>query len=142
MLNITICIYFDFYSRIYLYNLPSYHHLQCLNSIQSIQPTKSIFCLFLRPRADVLEVRRRYTNLYIPSDFFFTHFRWVDAFPPDKQFTLNKPCQFHIMNKEVDPVNENNAVLEPADADYVFSAKVCICIYHTQEVEYHSFRMF
>jgi hypothetical protein len=76
--------------------------------------------------ADVLEIRRRYSNLYIPSDFFYTHFRWVDAFPPDKPFTMNKPCVFHIMNKEVDPVVENDAVLEPPDADYLFSAKVML----------------
>ncbi|KAJ3646146.1 hypothetical protein Zmor_023748, partial [Zophobas morio] len=76
--------------------------------------------------ADVLEIRRRYTNLYIPSDFFYTHFRWVDAFPPDKPFTMNKPSFFHIMNKEVDPVVENDAILEPPDADYLFSAKVML----------------
>ncbi|EEZ98940.2 cell division cycle and apoptosis regulator protein 1 [Tribolium castaneum] len=76
--------------------------------------------------ADVLEIRRRYANLYIPSDFFYTHFRWVDAFPPDKPFTMNKPSFFHIMNKEVDPVVENDAVLEPPDADYLFSAKVML----------------
>lgn len=80
--------------------------------------------VFFRPQADVLEVRRRYANLYIPSDFFYTRFRWVDAFPPDKPFSLNKPCQFHIMNKEVEPVVENDAILEPSDADYLFCAKV------------------
>lgn len=31
------------------------------------------------------------------------------------------------MNKEVDPVSPNDAVLEPPDADYLFSAKVCRC---------------
>lgn len=71
-------------------------------------------------------MRRRYSNLYIPSDFFCTRFRWVDAFPPDKPLSLNKPCQFHIMNKEVEPVTENDANLEPTDADYLFCAKVCI----------------
>jgi len=40
-------------------------------------------------------------------------------------FTLNKPCSFHVMHKDVDPCNENTAVLEPSDADYLFSAKVC-----------------
>lgn len=29
------------------------------------------------------------------------------------------------MHKEVDPCIENTAVLEPSDADYLFSAKVC-----------------
>jgi len=63
--------------------------------------------------------------MYIPSDFFSTNFRWVDAFPPHMPFTLNKPCSFHVMHKDVDPCNENTAVLEPSDADYLFSAKVC-----------------
>ncbi|XP_034944335.1 cell division cycle and apoptosis regulator protein 1-like isoform X2 [Chelonus insularis] len=78
------------------------------------------------PEADVLEVRRRYQNMYIPSDFFSTNFRWVDAFPPHMPFTLNKPCTFHVMHKDVDPCIENNAVLEPPDADYLFSAKVML----------------
>jgi hypothetical protein len=77
-----------------------------------------------RPEADVLELRRRYSNMYIPSDFFSTNFRWVDAFPPHNPFTLDQPCSFHVMNKEVDAVVENVAVLEPPDADYLFSAKV------------------
>ncbi|XP_023018304.1 cell division cycle and apoptosis regulator protein 1 [Leptinotarsa decemlineata] len=75
---------------------------------------------------DVLEVRRRYTNLYVPSDFFNTRIRWVDSFPPDKPFALTKPCSFHVMNKEIDPIIENTAVLEPPDADYLFSAKVML----------------
>ncbi|XP_043273869.1 cell division cycle and apoptosis regulator protein 1-like isoform X2 [Venturia canescens] len=78
------------------------------------------------PEADVLEVRRRYQNMYIPSDFFSTNFRWVDAFPPHMPFTLNKPCSFHVMHKDVDPFIENTAVLEPPDADYLFSAKVML----------------
>ncbi|XP_043679159.1 cell division cycle and apoptosis regulator protein 1-like isoform X1 [Vespula pensylvanica] len=78
------------------------------------------------PEADVLEVRRRYQNMYIPSDFFSTNFRWVDAFPPHMPFTLNKPCSFHVMHKDVDSCIENTAVLEPSDADYLFSAKVML----------------
>ncbi|XP_020290143.1 cell division cycle and apoptosis regulator protein 1-like isoform X2 [Pseudomyrmex gracilis] len=78
------------------------------------------------PEADVLEIRRRYQNMYIPSDFFSTNFRWVDAFPPHMPFTLNKPCSFHVTHKDVDPYIENTAVLEPSDADYLFSAKVML----------------
>lgn len=73
---------------------------------------------------DVLEVRRRYPSLYIPSDFFLTHIRWVDSFPPNKPFALNKPCSFHIMNKDAEPLVENDALVEPPDADYLFSSKV------------------
>ncbi|XP_012149485.2 cell division cycle and apoptosis regulator protein 1 [Megachile rotundata] len=78
------------------------------------------------PEADVLEIRRRYQNMYIPSDFFSTNFRWVDAFPPHMPFALNKPCSFHVMHKDIDPCTENTAVLEPSDADYLFSAKVML----------------
>ncbi|XP_015521013.2 cell division cycle and apoptosis regulator protein 1 isoform X1 [Neodiprion lecontei] len=78
------------------------------------------------PEADVLEIRRRYQNMYIPSDFFSTNFRWVDAFPPHMPFTLNKPCSFHVMHKDVEPYFENTTVLEPPDADYLFSAKVML----------------
>ncbi|XP_008204944.1 cell division cycle and apoptosis regulator protein 1 isoform X2 [Nasonia vitripennis] len=78
------------------------------------------------PEADVLEIKRRYQNMYIPSDFFSTNFRWVDAFPPHMPFTLNKPCSFHVMHKDVDSCIENTAVLEPPDADYLFSAKVML----------------
>jgi len=85
------------------------------------------------PEADVLELRRRYSNMYIPSDFFSTNFRWVDAFPPHNPFTLDQPCSFHVMNKEVDAVVENVAVLEPPDADYLFSAKVMLMSMPTME---------
>jgi len=71
-------------------------------------------------------IRRRYANLYVPSDFFCSYFRWVDAFPPDKPFALSKPSLFHIMHKDVDPIVENDTVLEPPDADYLFSAKVML----------------
>ncbi|XP_043470873.1 cell division cycle and apoptosis regulator protein 1-like [Leptopilina heterotoma] len=78
------------------------------------------------PEADVLEIKRRYQNMYIPSDFFSTNLRWVDAFPPHVPFTLNKPCSFHVMHKDVDSYTENSAVLEPPDSDYLFSAKVML----------------
>ncbi|XP_014220256.1 cell division cycle and apoptosis regulator protein 1-like [Trichogramma pretiosum] len=78
------------------------------------------------PEADVLEIKRRYQNMYIPSDFFSTNFRWVDAFPPHMPFTLNKPCSFHVMHKDIDPPIENTSILEPPDADYLFSAKVLL----------------
>ncbi|CAH0558664.1 unnamed protein product [Brassicogethes aeneus] len=76
-------------------------------------------------QANVLEIRRRYSNMYIPSDFFISNFRWVDAFPPDQPFTLNKPCLFHIM-REIEPIADKDAIIEPPDADYIFSAKVML----------------
>lgn len=76
----------------------------------------------------MLELKRRYTNMYVPSDFFTTRVRWVDAFPANRPLTMSRPCAFHVMHKEVEEVSENGAILEPADADYSFSAKVCFMV--------------
>uniref|UniRef100_A0A2M4A953 Putative cell division cycle and apoptosis regulator protein 1 n=1 Tax=Anopheles triannulatus TaxID=58253 RepID=A0A2M4A953_9DIPT len=79
--------------------------------------------------ADILEMRRRYSNMYIPSDFFNTDIRWTESFLPNQPFSIRSPCQFHIMHKDVDPPNELALVdgsLDPADADYLYSAKVML----------------
>ncbi|XP_058468218.1 cell division cycle and apoptosis regulator protein 1-like [Malaya genurostris] len=76
--------------------------------------------------ADILELRRRYHALYIPSDFFLSQIRWIDAFPPNEPFTIRKPCAFHVMHKDVEPLYPNDTNLEPVDADYLYSAKVML----------------
>ncbi|XP_059474475.1 cell division cycle and apoptosis regulator protein 1-like isoform X2 [Neocloeon triangulifer] len=76
--------------------------------------------------ANMLELKRRYTNLYVPSDFFVSHFSWVDAFPADRPFALKRPSAFHVAHKDVDEIVQNDTVLEPPDADYSFSAKVML----------------
>lgn len=78
-----------------------------------------------RNEADVLELRRRYTNLYVPSDFFNAQIRWADSFPPHAPFTLQKPCTFHIFHKSVvNPNEDDQAVYDAPDADSSFAAKV------------------
>uniref|UniRef100_A0A8D8X8X7 Cell division cycle and apoptosis regulator protein 1 n=1 Tax=Cacopsylla melanoneura TaxID=428564 RepID=A0A8D8X8X7_9HEMI len=77
-------------------------------------------------QADLLELRRRYSNMYIPSDFFISSAVWLEAFPPDRPFSLQHPCSFHVMPKEVDSYLPNDAVLDPPDVDYLFSAKVML----------------
>lgn len=72
----------------------------------------------------MMELRRRYQSLYIPSDFFDAVFTWVDAFPMTRPFQLNNACNFHILHKEVDPLVKNTAVLDPPDANHTYSAKV------------------
>lgn len=74
----------------------------------------------------MMELRRRYQNLYIPSDFFDAQFTWVDAFPMPRPFQLGNYCNFYVMQREVDPLDKNTAVLDPADADHLYSAKVCV----------------
>uniref|UniRef100_A0A182JLW2 Uncharacterized protein n=1 Tax=Anopheles atroparvus TaxID=41427 RepID=A0A182JLW2_ANOAO len=81
-------------------------------------------------QADVLELRRRYNNLYIPSDFFVSDIRWTEAFPPDASFSIRSPCYFHVMHKDVEPpaltAGGGDSGLDPPDADYLFSAKVML----------------
>ncbi|KAM9273512.1 cell division cycle and apoptosis regulator protein 1 isoform 7-T7 [Morus bassanus] len=72
---------------------------------------------------DMMELRRRYQNLYIPSDFFDAQFTWVDAFPMSRPFQLGNYCNFYVMHREVDPIDKNAAVLDPPDADHLYSAK-------------------
>ncbi|XP_052873160.1 cell division cycle and apoptosis regulator protein 1-like [Anopheles cruzii] len=79
---------------------------------------------------DVLEIRRRYHNLYIPSDFFVSDIRWTESFPPGGSFSIRNQCPFHIMPKGVDSAERQlgpvPADLDPVDADYLYSAKVML----------------
>jgi hypothetical protein len=72
----------------------------------------------------MMELRRRYQSLYIPSDFFNAVFTWVDGFPLQRPFQFGNYCNFHIMHKEVDSLVKNTAVLDPPDANHTYSAKV------------------
>lgn len=83
--------------------------------------------LLTQKSVDILELRRRYLTMYIPSDFFTSEVRWIEAFPPNEPFSIKNPCSFHVMHKEVEPlvpIAPND--LEPADADYLYSAKVML----------------
>lgn len=71
-------------------------------------------------------MKKRYQNLYIPSDFFHSRVKWTEAFPANVPFSINKTCTFHVMNKEVASPELNEAVLDPPDADYLYSAKVML----------------
>ena len=81
-------------------------------------------CTIYSKEANVMVLRSRYPNLYIPSDFFNAAFRWSEAFPAHRPFSLGNQSTFYIMHKEVEPVDKVEAVLEPPDADHLYSAKV------------------
>ncbi|KAL0832692.1 hypothetical protein ABMA28_000878 [Loxostege sticticalis] len=87
-------------------------------------------------KMDVPGLSQRYTNLYIPSDFFNAHVKWGETFPPQTPFSLNNPCGYHIMSRDIESPNPNDAVLEPPDADYRFSAKVMLISMPTLESLY------
>ncbi|XP_045523505.1 cell division cycle and apoptosis regulator protein 1-like [Pieris brassicae] len=87
-------------------------------------------------KMDVPAISQRYSNLYIPSDFFNAHVKWGETFPPQSPFSLNSSCQYHILDKTVSTPHPNDAVLEPPDADYRFSAKVMLISMPTLESLY------
>lgn len=74
--------------------------------------------------SNVLELKNRYGSLYIPSDFSEANIKWVDVFPTTAPLNLKKPCSFHVMHKDINPIKENDAIYDPPDADYLYSAKV------------------
>lgn len=78
------------------------------------------------PSADIIEIKKRYQNLYVPSDFFNSGVKWIEAFPANAPFSINKTCTFHVMGKDVSPLDAIDAVLDPPDADYLYSAKVML----------------
>ncbi|XP_055025873.2 cell division cycle and apoptosis regulator protein 1 [Misgurnus anguillicaudatus] len=86
---------------------------------------------------DMMELRRRYQSLYIPSDFFDAVFTWVDAFPLTRPFTFGNYCNFHIMHKEVDSLVKNTSVLDPPDANHTYSAKVMLLANPSLDELYH-----
>lgn len=84
----------------------------------------------LLARADVWELKLRYQNLYIPSDFFRSEVRWAEAFPADSPFVLRQPCAFQLMHKEVEAplavVDDESLLNDPADTDSAFCARVML----------------
>lgn len=91
----------------------------------------------------VVDLKKRYPNLYIPSDFFHANICWQRAFPLHRPFSLNHPCGFQVLPKDTLPppplepltaLGDGSeappapppppAVLNPPDLDFSFSAKV------------------
>ncbi|XP_053307048.1 cell division cycle and apoptosis regulator protein 1 [Spea bombifrons] len=89
------------------------------------------------PGCDTMELRRRYQNLYIPSDFFDAQFTWIEAFPIARPFHLGNYSNFYVMHKEVDPLEKNTALLDPPDVDHTYSAKVMLLASPSLEDLYH-----
>lgn len=88
-----------------------------------------------RKETNVVSLKSRYTNLYIPSDFFNASFEWTEAFPCYRPFQIGNHCGFHVMHKDVEPLTANDSVLDPPDADHLFSAKVNRFIFKKINIE-------
>jgi hypothetical protein len=73
----------------------------------------------------VMDVKRRYPTLYVPSDFFFARIRWQESFPPTRPLNIFRSNPFHIIRKG-SARNVYNDDLYPPDADFRYSAKVML----------------
>ncbi|XP_033736293.1 cell division cycle and apoptosis regulator protein 1-like isoform X2 [Pecten maximus] len=87
--------------------------------------------------ANVMSLKARYTNMYIPSDFFNANFAWTDAFPIVRPFQLGNHCSFHLFHKDVEGVEPTTAVLDPPDSDHAYNAKVMLLSCPSLDDLYH-----
>jgi len=83
-------------------------------------------CLKLDTSA-VMDLKKRYSSLYIPSDFFSADHVWGQSYPLEAPFRISMPSSFCVMNKEyVTPITSNRFKYDPKDADYSYVAKVML----------------
>jgi len=74
-----------------------------------------------------MELKKRYTNLYIPSDFFNAKHLWSEAYPIHSPFQVQYATNFHIFPKDgVEPPSPPKWQFDPADSDYSWVAKVML----------------
>lgn len=78
-----------------------------------------------------MELKKRYGNLYIPSDFFTAKHVWNNAYPIEEPFKVQYTTSFHVFNKDsVDPptpdLGPNKWQFDPPDSDYTWVAKVML----------------
>lgn len=79
------------------------------------------------PCSNVMELRKRYSSLYVPSDFFTAKHVWSEAFPIEAPFRIRQASAFHVFNREhVEPLTYNPRQFDPEDADYRYVAKVML----------------
>merc|ERR1719282_676344 len=81
------------------------------------------------PHSNVMDLKKRYSNLYIPSDFFNANHVWNEAYPIHQPFELEYGTSFHVFNKDVveSPIPASSKFqLDAPDADYTWVAKVML----------------
>ncbi|CAJ0579935.1 unnamed protein product, partial [Mesorhabditis spiculigera] len=69
-------------------------------------------------------LKKRYTQIYVPSDFCDFRVDWT-AVSASNFLDFTYPIQFHVLQKEVDPLEELPP-LEPDDADHRYQVKVLL----------------
>ncbi|CAF4566124.1 unnamed protein product [Rotaria sp. Silwood1] len=86
-------------------------------------PKASLDCSEL----NVTQIRSRYTRLHIPSDFYHTSYTWHQSIPLDHPLKFITPCSFHIFNKNVPRLfNDNVSIIDPPDVDYTWNVRVML----------------
>ncbi|CAF0968873.1 unnamed protein product, partial [Rotaria sordida] len=86
-------------------------------------PKASLDCSEL----NVTQIRSRYTRLHIPSDFYHTSYIWHQSIPLDHPLKFITPCSFHIFNKNVPRLfNDNVSIIDPPDVDYTWNVRVML----------------
>merc|ERR1719318_1510765 len=82
------------------------------------------------PRSSVIELKKRYNNLYVPSDFFNAQHSWNEAFPIEAPFKVQYATSFNTFSKElVEPppgLGPSKWQFDPPDCDYTWVAKVML----------------
>merc|ERR1719382_392341 len=82
------------------------------------------------PSSNVMELKKRYNNLYIPSDFFNAQHSWNEAFPIEAPFKVQYATSFNTFSKElVEPppgLGPSKWQFDPPDCDYTWVAKVML----------------
>ncbi|CAF5014316.1 unnamed protein product, partial [Rotaria socialis] len=72
-------------------------------------------------------IRSRYTRLHIPSDFYHASYAWHQSIPLDHPLKFITPCSFHIFNKNVPRLFDDNvSIIDPPDADYTWNVRIML----------------
>lgn len=75
-----------------------------------------------------MDLHKRYTNLYIPSDFIRCEMSWLKSIQLDLPLQiLPHPVTFNVLHKDIDlPLDEGDSLASeyPHDADNRYVVKV------------------
>ncbi|CAF4085158.1 unnamed protein product [Rotaria sp. Silwood2] len=86
-------------------------------------PKASLDCSEL----NLTQIRSRYTRLHIPSDFYHASYSWHQAIPLDHPLKFITPCSFHVFNKNVPRLfNDNVSIIDPPDVNYTWNVRVML----------------
>ncbi len=76
----------------------------------------------------MLDLKKRYSSMYVPSDFFLADHVWNTSYPAHRPFRIQYASSYHVFNKELvePPKGLGGAVFDPPDADYAYTVKVML----------------